>query len=88
MSYFCVPGFGAGASLDNDSSRQNGYPQNRHLREAHQTLDNNLGKKTFLFLISFVFVLDPNIQFYTMQSQKQMQGNDIKAFGNVLMTIL
>ncbi|TMS03722.1 Synaptosomal-associated protein 29 [Larimichthys crocea] len=35
-------GFGAGASLDNDSSRQNGYPQNRHLREAHQTLDNNL----------------------------------------------
>ncbi|TKS78345.1 Synaptosomal-associated protein 29 [Collichthys lucidus] len=35
-------GFGAGASLDNGSSRQNGYPQNKHLREAHQTLDNNL----------------------------------------------
>lgn len=35
-------GFGASASIDDGSSRQNGYPQNRHLREAHQTLDNNL----------------------------------------------
>uniref|UniRef100_A0A3B4VMQ1 Synaptosomal-associated protein 29 n=1 Tax=Seriola dumerili TaxID=41447 RepID=A0A3B4VMQ1_SERDU len=35
-------GFGASASADDSSSRQNGYPQNRHLREAHQTLDNNL----------------------------------------------
>uniref|UniRef100_A0A665X3J3 Synaptosomal-associated protein 29 n=2 Tax=Echeneis naucrates TaxID=173247 RepID=A0A665X3J3_ECHNA len=37
-------GFGAAASVDDGSSRQNGYPQNRHLREAHQTLDNNLGE--------------------------------------------
>ncbi|KAM9360917.1 synaptosomal-associated protein 29 [Symphorus nematophorus] len=35
-------GFGAAASLDNGSSRQNGYPQNSHLRQAHQTLDKNL----------------------------------------------
>ncbi|XP_028270075.1 synaptosomal-associated protein 29 [Parambassis ranga] len=35
-------GFGAAASVDGGSSRQNGYPQNRVLREAHQTLDNNL----------------------------------------------
>ncbi|XP_073323114.1 synaptosomal-associated protein 29 [Pagrus major] len=35
-------GFGASASADDSSSRQNGYPQNKHLREAHQTLDNNL----------------------------------------------
>nr|XP_046243943.1 synaptosomal-associated protein 29 [Scatophagus argus] len=35
-------GFGAAASLDDSSSRQNGHPQNRHLREAHQTLDRNL----------------------------------------------
>ncbi|KAM9858433.1 synaptosomal-associated protein 29 [Aulostomus maculatus] len=35
-------GFGAAASVDGGSSRQNGYSQNRHLREAHQTLDNNL----------------------------------------------
>ncbi|XP_071339616.1 synaptosomal-associated protein 29 [Trachinotus anak] len=35
-------GFGAAASLDDSSSRQNGYSQNRHLREAHLTLDNNL----------------------------------------------
>ncbi|XP_051277717.1 synaptosomal-associated protein 29 [Dicentrarchus labrax] len=35
-------GFGAAASVDDSSSRQNGYPQNKHLREAHQTLDNNL----------------------------------------------
>ncbi|KAM9743406.1 synaptosomal-associated protein 29 [Menidia menidia] len=35
-------GFGATASMDDSSSRQNGYPQNRHLKEAHQTLDNNL----------------------------------------------
>ncbi|KAM7391323.1 hypothetical protein PAMP_022023 [Pampus punctatissimus] len=35
-------GFGASASVDDSSSRQNGYPQNRHLRQAHQTLDSNL----------------------------------------------
>ncbi|CAN9513018.1 unnamed protein product [Ophioblennius macclurei] len=35
-------GFGAAASADNHSSRQNGYSQNRHLKQAHQTLDNNL----------------------------------------------
>ncbi|XP_041793183.1 synaptosomal-associated protein 29 [Chelmon rostratus] len=35
-------GFGAAASLDGSSSRQSGCPQNRHLREAHQTLDKNL----------------------------------------------
>ncbi|XP_068559735.1 synaptosomal-associated protein 29 [Cebidichthys violaceus] len=35
-------GFGASASIDDDSPGNNGYPQNRHLREAHQTLDNNL----------------------------------------------
>ncbi|XP_056275582.1 synaptosomal-associated protein 29 [Pseudoliparis swirei] len=29
---------GSGSSMDD----KNGYPQNRHLREAHQTLDNNL----------------------------------------------
>uniref|UniRef100_A0A3Q3M0J9 Synaptosomal-associated protein 29 n=1 Tax=Mastacembelus armatus TaxID=205130 RepID=A0A3Q3M0J9_9TELE len=34
--------FGAAASANDSSSLQNGYPQNRHLREAHQTLDNNL----------------------------------------------
>lgn len=57
-----VPGFGASASLDDSSSSQNGYPKNRHLKEAHQTLDNNLGKKnkkkkTFLLNL-FVFLLD------------------------------
>lgn len=35
-------GFGAAASLDDSSSRQNGYPQNRYLQEAHNTLDRNL----------------------------------------------
>lgn len=35
-------GFGASASVDDTSSRQNGYPQNRHLKQAHQTLDTNL----------------------------------------------
>ncbi|XP_029294889.1 LOW QUALITY PROTEIN: synaptosomal-associated protein 29 [Cottoperca gobio] len=35
-------GFGASASMDDSSSRQNGYSQNRHLQEAHQTLDKNL----------------------------------------------
>ncbi|KAM9392374.1 synaptosomal-associated protein 29 [Pholidichthys leucotaenia] len=35
-------GFGAAASIDDSSSRQNGCFQNKHLREAHQTLDNNL----------------------------------------------
>ncbi|CAG07838.1 unnamed protein product, partial [Tetraodon nigroviridis] len=34
-------GFGA-ASKDDGSSRQNGYSQNRHLKEAHQVLDKNL----------------------------------------------
>ncbi|XP_041760385.1 synaptosomal-associated protein 29 [Coregonus clupeaformis] len=35
-------GFGASASVDDSSSNQNGYPANRQLRAAHQTLDNNL----------------------------------------------
>ncbi|KAF7667042.1 hypothetical protein LDENG_00080560 [Lucifuga dentata] len=35
-------GFGAAASMDDNTFKQNGYPQNRHLREAHQTLDKNL----------------------------------------------
>ncbi|XP_029915620.1 synaptosomal-associated protein 29 [Myripristis murdjan] len=35
-------GFGASASIDDSSSRQNGYPQNKYLKDAHQTLDNNL----------------------------------------------
>nr|XP_020449299.1 synaptosomal-associated protein 29 [Monopterus albus]XP_020449300.1 synaptosomal-associated protein 29 [Monopterus albus] len=35
-------GFGATASVDDSSSRQNGYSQNKHLKEAHQTLDKNL----------------------------------------------
>ncbi|XP_071380010.1 synaptosomal-associated protein 29 [Centroberyx affinis] len=35
-------GFGAAASIDDSSSKQNGYPPNKHLRAAHQTLDNNL----------------------------------------------
>uniref|UniRef100_A0A3Q3WWM1 Synaptosomal-associated protein 29 n=1 Tax=Mola mola TaxID=94237 RepID=A0A3Q3WWM1_MOLML len=35
-------GFGAATSIDDSSSSQNGYPQNTHLREAHQTLDRNL----------------------------------------------
>ncbi|KAK5870931.1 hypothetical protein PBY51_003837 [Eleginops maclovinus] len=35
-------GFGASASIDDSSSRQNGYSQNQHLKEAHLTLDNNL----------------------------------------------
>lgn len=34
--------FGASASVDSSSSRHMGYPQNRYLKEAHQTLDNNL----------------------------------------------
>eukprot|EP00066_Takifugu_rubripes_P008709 XP_003975097.1 PREDICTED: synaptosomal-associated protein 29 [Takifugu rubripes] len=34
-------GFGT-ASKEDGSSGQNGYSQNRHLREAHQTLDKNL----------------------------------------------
>lgn len=45
-SIFCVAGFGATVS-DESSSKQNGYPQNRYLKEAHQTLDNNLGKNNF-----------------------------------------
>ncbi|XP_061754267.1 synaptosomal-associated protein 29 [Nerophis ophidion] len=35
-------GFGATASENGGSSRQNGHNQNKHLREAHQTLDRNL----------------------------------------------
>ncbi|XP_037536193.1 synaptosomal-associated protein 29 [Nematolebias whitei] len=35
-------GFGASASMDDRSSRQNGNPQNRYLKEAHHTLDKNL----------------------------------------------
>ncbi|KAM3868471.1 synaptosomal-associated protein 29 [Diretmus argenteus] len=35
-------GFGASASIDDNSSKQNGHPVNRQLRAAHQTLDNNL----------------------------------------------
>ncbi|XP_020499516.2 synaptosomal-associated protein 29 [Labrus bergylta] len=42
LRHLNTEGFGASASIDDSSSRQNGYPQNRHLREAHQTLDNNL----------------------------------------------
>ncbi|XP_058492197.1 synaptosomal-associated protein 29 [Solea solea] len=38
-------GFGATASsMDDRSFGQNEYSKNRHLREAHQTLDNNLGE--------------------------------------------
>ncbi|KAF7200653.1 transcript variant X1 [Nothobranchius furzeri] len=36
-------GFGAASSLDSGSSGQNGYPQNSYLKEAHHTLDKNLG---------------------------------------------
>ncbi|XP_070689746.1 synaptosomal-associated protein 29 [Pempheris klunzingeri] len=35
-------GFGAAASPDDSSSRQNGYTANRYLRDTHQALDNNL----------------------------------------------
>ncbi|XP_053276319.1 synaptosomal-associated protein 29 isoform X2 [Pleuronectes platessa] len=35
-------GFGAAASVDASSSQQNGLPQNRILKDAHKTLDNNL----------------------------------------------
>ncbi|KAK7934423.1 hypothetical protein WMY93_005319 [Mugilogobius chulae] len=35
-------GFGAASSVDDGSCGQNGYPKNKVLREAHQTLDNNL----------------------------------------------
>lgn len=35
-------GFGATASMDDGSYGQNGYPKNKVLKEAHQTLDNNL----------------------------------------------
>lgn len=31
--------------MDDASSRQNGYSQNKHLKEAHKVLDNNLGTK-------------------------------------------
>ncbi|KAF3851324.1 hypothetical protein F7725_013096 [Dissostichus mawsoni] len=34
--------FGASASTGDSSSRQNGYSQNQHLKQAHLTLDNNL----------------------------------------------
>uniref|UniRef100_A0A3Q3EVX3 Synaptosomal-associated protein 29 n=2 Tax=Kryptolebias marmoratus TaxID=37003 RepID=A0A3Q3EVX3_KRYMA len=39
-------GFGAAASMDDSSAGQNGYPQNRYLKEAHQTLDKNLDDMT------------------------------------------
>lgn len=35
-------GFGAAASANDSSYGQNGYPKNKVLRDAHQTLDNNL----------------------------------------------
>nr|XP_049618727.1 synaptosomal-associated protein 29 isoform X2 [Syngnathus scovelli] len=35
-------GFGATASVDGGSASQSAPPQNRHLQQAHQTLDNNL----------------------------------------------
>ncbi|KAJ0019248.1 hypothetical protein NQD34_006817 [Periophthalmus magnuspinnatus] len=35
-------GFGASSSTDDSSYGQNGYPKNKVLKEAHQTLDNNL----------------------------------------------
>ncbi|XP_029019684.1 synaptosomal-associated protein 29 [Betta splendens] len=35
-------GFGAMATVDDSSSRPNGHPQNKYLKDAHQTLDNNL----------------------------------------------
>ncbi|KAJ0039401.1 hypothetical protein NL108_015548 [Boleophthalmus pectinirostris] len=35
-------GFGAASSTGESSYGQNGYPKNKVLREAHQTLDNNL----------------------------------------------
>ncbi|XP_077572205.1 synaptosomal-associated protein 29 [Stigmatopora nigra] len=35
-------GFGATATVDGGFTVQNGYPQNQYLRQAHQTLDNNL----------------------------------------------
>ncbi|XP_066499645.1 synaptosomal-associated protein 29 [Hoplias malabaricus] len=35
-------GFGASPSFENEPSNQNGYPKNKHLRAAHQQLDNNL----------------------------------------------
>lgn len=64
-----ILGFGAAASIDDSSSRQNGFPKNKVLREAHQTLDNNLGKSQpasvdqlffcffFLFFYQFPFSL-------------------------------
>ncbi|XP_034548259.1 synaptosomal-associated protein 29 [Notolabrus celidotus] len=42
LRHLNTEGFGASASMDDSSSRQNGYPQNRQLREAHHTLDKNL----------------------------------------------
>ncbi|XP_072289645.1 synaptosomal-associated protein 29 [Eucyclogobius newberryi] len=39
-------GFGASASIDDSLDGQNGYPKNKVLREAHQTLDNNLDDMT------------------------------------------
>lgn len=61
MSNFYVPGFGASASLDDSSSSQNGYPKNKHLKEAHQTLDNNLGKKKkkhFCWICSYFYLMN------------------------------
>lgn len=31
--------------MDDNSSRQNGYSQNKHLKQANKVLDNNLGTK-------------------------------------------
>lgn len=53
VSSFMVLGFGAAASIDDGMSQQNGYPQNRYLKDAHQTLDRNLGKK-ILLLLSYI----------------------------------
>lgn len=53
ISYFIVLGFGATASIDDGSSQQNGYPKNRYLKEAHHTLDKNLGRE-MLHLFSYI----------------------------------
>lgn len=51
---FCVPAFGT-TSKDDSLSRQNGLSQNRHLKEAHQVLDRNLGKQKQQLLIIVYF---------------------------------
>lgn len=57
---FCVLGFGT-ASKDDSSSRQNGYPQNRQLREAHQTLDKNLGKPKAVVKLCALMLIPPHV---------------------------